>query len=203
MCAGVRKYEIADLAEKISAMHKQERVYMCDDYIGTGAGKVLDCVANTENTGCATKPSGISEIDRSAFCSWFYQLVDYLGVRRELVAIAMSCLDRFLSKATLLDRRYYKIVASASLRLTVKVHEPNSLNLLNVLPQLNKKGDFGMQHIAAMELLILRALTWLVNPPTSLWRISSASSPALRRLQCDQKYWFYFMRERYISLNWL
>lgn len=82
----------------------------------------------------------------------------------------MNVLDRFLvtieGKEVLQNRDQYQLAAMTSLYLSVKTNEPEvmSAELIATL----SRGAHSADRVEAMELRILKALTWLVNPPTTL-----------------------------------
>jgi hypothetical protein len=81
----------------------------------------------------------------------------------------MSYLDRFLSTpegtTARNDRSTYQLACMAAFYTAVKIHEPKALS-----PELVARfsnGAFTIRDIEAMEVKLLNALKWRVNPPTS------------------------------------
>lgn len=82
----------------------------------------------------------------------------------------MNLLDRFLltpeGKSVLYDRDAYQLAAMCSLYTAVKIHEPEvmSAELVSTL----SRGVHSPQDVEQMEIRLLRALGWRVNPPTAM-----------------------------------
>ena len=85
-------------------------------------------------------------------------------INREIAAISLSYLDRFLSYYSC-DRRTFKLAATSGLFLAVKLHEPRKTDLMGILSDLSR-GEFSMDDVIRMEREFLDALTWKLNPPT-------------------------------------
>lgn len=107
---------------------------------------------------------------RSTIAEWCIKIMDVCHYRRETAAIAMSMLDRFVSTTdghgALLDRRDYQLAALSAVYSAVKVHEQQAL-----APHLVAKLSHGTstkEDIENMEMRILMALKWRVNPPTAM-----------------------------------
>lgn len=84
-----------------------------------------------------------------------------------MVAIALSYIDRVLSANHCADRRTFKIIASSSLHLAMKVHFPNKWkDIGKLIPDLSQ-GDFAIGDLVSMEMEIVKSLTWLLNPATA------------------------------------
>ena len=60
----------------------------------------------------------------------------------------------------------FKLAATTTLYMAVKVLHPSKLEDLGVLSDLSR-GEFDMKDVAEMEQHILRALCWRLHPPTS------------------------------------
>lgn len=115
-------------------------------------------------------PLDVDEDCRKKMVAWSYQVVDFCKFSRESVEIAMSFLDRFMLTPSgitaLQDRSVFQLAAMASLYTAVKIHEPEAMDpkLVSSL----SRGTYSPQDIEQMELIILQALEWRVNPPTAL-----------------------------------
>merc|ERR1711937_624983 len=90
--------------------------------------------------------------------------------KRETVAIAMNCLDRFMSTSSgqeiLLDRNLYQLAAMTALYSSVKIHEQEAMDpkLVSTL----SRGVHSAEAVEAMESKMLNAIQWRVNPPTAM-----------------------------------
>lgn len=99
---------------------------------------------------------------------WCKDIAQYCGYSTEVVDIAMNCLDRFMGTADgysiLLDRSQYQLAVMTALYTTVKIHchEAMDPQLVSNLSQ----GAHSPEAVEAMEVRLLCALQWRLNPPT-------------------------------------
>ena len=119
---------------------------------------------------CSVFGQPVDAAARYSIAEWCQKIVDICKYQRETAAIAMSCLDRFVSTPegyqVLLDRRKFQLAALAALYLSCKVHEQQAL-----APHLVAKLSHGAhtkEDIEEMERKMLMALKWRVHPPTSM-----------------------------------
>lgn len=107
---------------------------------------------------------------RSKMAAWCYQVIDFCKFNRETAAIALNYLDRYMlteaGVATRQDRSEFQLVAMTCLYTAVKIHEPEAMDpkLIATL----SRGAYTTDQVEAMEMSILSALKWRVNPPTAL-----------------------------------
>jgi len=140
--------------DTIAAMRRQEDTsYQTGDFLSLAADacKFLDVDADC----------------RTMMAEWCYQVVDFCKFQRESVEIAMNFLDRYLLVDTfaLNDRATYQLAAMTSLYMAVKIHEAEAMDPATVSTL--SRGTYSANDIEDMELEILNALQWRVNPPTS------------------------------------
>jgi hypothetical protein len=115
-------------------------------------------------------PSAVTVECRNLMVAWCYQVVDYLSFRRETVEIAINILDRFCctepGRAATMDRKVFQLASMTSLYTACKIHEPEAMDpkLVSNL----SRGVYSPREVEEMESVILAALQWRVNPPTSL-----------------------------------
>ena len=104
---------------------------------------------------------------RFRMAEWCYQIVDYCKFDRQVVEVAMSCLDRFsVASPTLLrDRNRYQLASMTCLYSAIKQMEPEAMPLA-LMAKLSQ-GLFTKQQIETMELEMLQAIQWRVHPPTA------------------------------------
>lgn len=114
----------------------------------------------------ASDASRIDEFCREQICEWSYRVVDYFRIDREVVSVSLSYLDRFLCTCSC-DRSMFKLAATTTLYMAVKVFHPSKLEDLGVLSDLSR-GEFDMKDVAEVEQHILRALNWRLHPPTAV-----------------------------------
>ena len=147
-------------ADSVGAMLKQEPGYGSIDYLSmTPWQKVLQVHPTKRNT------STIDEYCREQICEWSYRVVDYFRIDREVVSVSLSYLDRFLCTCSC-DRSTFKLAATTTLYMAVKVVHPQKLGDLGILSDLSR-GEFDMRDVADMESHILESLTWKLHPPTA------------------------------------
>jgi len=106
----------------------------------------------------------IDEYCREQIVEWSFRVVDYFRIDREVVALSISFLDRFLATCRC-DRTSFKLAATTTLNLAVKLLYPCKLADLGILSDLSR-GEFDMRDVADMENHVLRALNWHLHPPT-------------------------------------
>eukprot|EP00957_Ditylum_brightwellii_P036968 2798550-Ditylum_brightwellii.AAC.1 len=108
----------------------------------------------------------VDESCREQICEWCYRVADYFRIGREVVAAAISYLDRYLSINVNCNRRTFKLAATTALYVGVKVFHPHKLGALGVLSDLSR-GEFVHEDIEEMESVMLEALDWRLHAPTA------------------------------------
>jgi len=90
--------------------------------------------------------------------------------RRETVGIGMSYLDRYLctskGRNALCNRKEYQLAAMTALYIAIKLHEPLEMET-SLLADLSR-GCYTEMEFVRMEEVMLQALEFRVNGPTSL-----------------------------------
>lgn len=159
----------------LAAMLQQEKAYRSIDYLD----QIKNLKYQREEQQAARSKGGkgrkdvssqkvVDEFCRDQIVEWKYRVMDYFKIDREIVAISMSYLDRFLSEAVhSRDRRAFKRAATASLHLAVKVHVPDKLRCIGVLSDLSR-GEFEMSDIIATEGSVSKTINWRLHPPTAI-----------------------------------
>jgi len=107
---------------------------------------------------------------RLAMARWFQGIAQHCRFSNETVEIALSCLDRFTSTPTGRkeirgNRKRYQLAAMTALYASVKVHEPEVMDLAFVSKL--SRNAFSPKDIESMEYKMLTAIRWRVNPPTT------------------------------------
>lgn len=120
---------------------------------------------------------------RSVIFEWFYKIIDHFLLDRGIVAIAMDYVDRFLllhpaAESETMTQKIYQLVAMSALYTAMKLHGGNDGGSLGTEWKLKRKtfclksfvklsrGQFEPKDILAMEIHILKTLSWKVNPVT-------------------------------------
>ena len=173
--SGTEKEELAD---NIRAMVSQESggSYTCVDYLSMTVWQqsVYQLLKKPDLASMmARHPVGNSRIDefcREQIVEWSFRVVDYFRIDREVVAVSLSFLDRFLATCRC-DRTSFKLAATTTLHLAVKLLYPCKLADLGILSDLSR-GEFDMADVCEMEEHILRSLSWKLHPPTAIAFVS-------------------------------
>jgi len=111
--------------------------------------------------------TALSENWRSKVTQWAFNVVDHFGLSREVVAVSMSLLDRYLAtRGNVCSGNLVLLTSLTTLHLAVKMHETKRIKS-SVLSGLSR-GQFDTAHIEEMEFKILSALRWKLYAPTPL-----------------------------------
>jgi Cyclin, N-terminal domain/Cyclin, C-terminal domain len=142
--------EIRD-ADHILALLDQEH---------SGKYFVGDYLSMTSKATAGSTVHNIDEYCREQICEWTFRVVDYFRIDREVASVSLSYLDRFLC-TTQCDRSSFKLAATTTLYMAVKVFYPNKLGDLGILSDLSR-GEFGM-----LDMANISSLDWKLHPPTA------------------------------------
>lgn len=156
------------MVSTLQALRRQEESgYQSHDYLHQQAQSppVVRGPLQNEN------PSAVDIDCRFRMTEWCYQIVDYCKFQRDTVAIAMSFVDRALStpagQVIVNDRNLFQLAAMTSLYTAVKIHEPEAIEP-SLIASLSR-GAFTTEQVEQMEMKLLAALQWRVNPATALF----------------------------------
>lgn len=166
---------MVDLLERIDVLLKQElTVYKTVDYLAPEYQNRLlsspnpeGAVVETSSVGTSSSSSsisGINEFWREKICEWSYQVIDHFDFSREVVSISIHFLDRFLATRAV-NKKMFQLSAMTTLFLAIKLNEPGRISMSSMIEL--SRGYFMVEQMAAMEMSILRALSWQVHPPTA------------------------------------
>jgi hypothetical protein len=158
------------VAESIQALLEQEaaRIYSCNDYLSQTIfpKNIHDLLPKDRLKVQHPGDTRIDEYCREQIVEWSFRVVDYFRIDREVVAVSLSLLDRFLAVCEC-DRSTFKLAATTTLHLAVKLLHPCKLGELGILSDLSR-GEFDMNDVACMERHILQSLQWKLHPPTPI-----------------------------------
>jgi len=145
--------------ERITAMRHQER----SGYAKRGWLQLESSEVSKDNQAV--------DIDcREKMLAWCFQIVDFCEYSRATVEIAISYIDRYLASpegiAARQDRGVFQLVCMTALYTAIKLHERIAIDT-NVFSRFSK-GVHRPEDFEAMEVKLLNALKWRVNPPTSM-----------------------------------
>jgi hypothetical protein len=153
---------MVDLVERIDTLLMQEcTVYRTEDYLAPSfqtklppspLSALLDQeIPGTVNSSTTTS-SGINEVWREKICEWSYQVIDHFDFSREVVAISVHYLDRYLSTRTV-DKRIFQLIAMTTLYLAIKLHDQGIVSMGSMIEL--SRGYFLVKQMEEMELEIL------------------------------------------------
>jgi Cyclin, N-terminal domain len=170
-----------DVLDVISAMRRQEDCgYRKVDYLNNmipqklhQRRKSLCPTFYDENTHNIESDNEFDDVDRSChlkMTAWCYQVTKFCKFDKETVEIAMSYLIRFMATTiggqALYDRSMYQLASMTCFYIAVKIHEPIAMDP-KLVANLSS-GVHSIEEVEMMESIILTALSWRLNPPTSL-----------------------------------
>jgi len=153
--------------ETIEAMRRQEDhhgYYCVTDYLSE--------LPKFDTATCSldTPPAPVDALCRSVMATWCNEIAECCNYKKETVAIAMNCLDRFMATSSgqevLLDRNLYQLASMTALYSSVKIHEAEAMD-----PKMVSRLSRGVHSAVAveeMESKMLKAIEWRVNPPTAM-----------------------------------
>jgi hypothetical protein len=159
------KIDPDDAIDFLHVMISQEKIYKCRDYLGRRGTKVQRDMFFELGEECASlEIEDIIDITcREKMCEWTYRVCDHFHSNREIVALSLSFLDRFIDRCSC-DRTAFKLASMTTLYMATKVFNAKQISISS-LAELSR-GEFEMSHLAEMERIILEALDWRLNPPT-------------------------------------
>jgi hypothetical protein len=124
------------------------------------------------NPDCLSAPGAtVTPDDRRVMCSWSYQIVDSCSVDRSVAVIGMSYLDRFMCTSSpraataLASRREYQLAVVSCLVIALKCRGGIKVGMGFVADAVCQ-GLYGADELEAMEMEVLRALTWRLSGPS-------------------------------------
>lgn len=164
------------IIDRIEAMKQQEKTYQTIDYyLSSSSSHSNDNNDHNDNNKNDNYHNSNNQ-SRYQMCDWCYQTIDQYQYKRETVQIAMSYFDRFLSttqKGTSYlpehnngSKMKYQLAMISCLYIAIKFHESITLDT-NFFVQLSN-GYYTKKQIYETEQIVLFALEWKMNPPTTI-----------------------------------
>lgn len=142
------------VAESLVVMIEKERtVYKCSGYLDP------------------REPTILTADDRMAIVDWCYGVVDHCQFSREVVAVAMDMVDRYLSipskvgDEALRDQNKFQLLSITALYVAIKVNEPVAMSS-DLFAEICH-GSYTVDEIEDMERTLLTGLSWRCNAPTA------------------------------------
>ena len=153
----------ADIEETLSTIRvmrrQEETVYATCDYLN-----------NIHEMMITGRDEPVDAACRLAMAQWCFQIVEFCNYKRETAAVCMNNLDRFLAteagETILSDRSQFQLAAMTALYTAVKIHEHEAMDP-NLVSRLSE-GIHSPEAVETMESVMLNAIQWRVNPPTSM-----------------------------------
>lgn len=147
----------------VGAMLRQEERYRTRDFL-------------RERPSCTTLSAAALDADaRSAIACWSIRVMKACHYQSDTAMIAIDYLDRFVAtdegRGALLDRRQYQVASLSCVYCAIKLHENRRLEAAVVAKLSN--GEISDIEITNMEINILHALEWRMNPPTAMLFVRS------------------------------
>jgi hypothetical protein len=181
-------YQYEGMRDQLTTMLQQEKsgTYKCVDYLSSLSssksssaslpGLVLESDSDSETT---TATNDLSSIPIDVECrikmiQWCFQVIDYAKFKRSTASIAMTLLDRFLSKhetspsakQALYCRKAYQLTCMTTLYMAIKLNEKSDVDG-SVFSELSR-DMYSEDEIVAMEMNVLSTLSWRLCGPSSL-----------------------------------
>jgi hypothetical protein len=105
---------------------------------------------------------------RGEMSAWCYSIAKQCDFQNGTVEIAISMADRYVAASTdvITDSSNFQIVCVACLYTSTKIHEERCLTS-GQMEQLSF-GRYPSKEIEEMEMQVLSAIQWRVNPPTAI-----------------------------------
>ena len=144
------------LQDSFRAMRRQaDTTYKCNNYIHRRR--------RLERNQEETSSSSIDIACREKMALWSYRIIDHFDGDREIVAISLNYLDRFLNLCSC-DRSAFKLAAITSLHLATKLFSTKYITMKSLA--LLSKGEFDEANLKEMEEILLKTLDYRLHPPT-------------------------------------
>uniref|UniRef100_A0A7S4QQU5 Cyclin-like domain-containing protein n=1 Tax=Ditylum brightwellii TaxID=49249 RepID=A0A7S4QQU5_9STRA len=164
-----------EIISQLEAMRRQESgAYACRDYFSQQRSESTECdfgmMKPMRTRWQQQQSTPLCPASRRKMIEWCYQIVDQCGFDRESVVIAISYLDRFLMTQSgvpaLHNNKTFQLVTMTCLYIAIKLFEPEVIDP-SIVSHISR-GLYTEQDIVDMEMVILSALQWRVQPPTAI-----------------------------------
>ncbi|KAL7522718.1 hypothetical protein ACHAWX_007492 [Stephanocyclus meneghinianus] len=107
---------------------------------------------------------------RTQLCEWAYHLVDHCNIDRDIVSVAFSIFDRFVSRRFDKEGVELELLALSCVYTAIKTHSCTGKLSSSSVAKLSRRSDgaqrFTVEQIEDMEFHICEIIDWHVNPPT-------------------------------------
>jgi hypothetical protein len=142
----------------VKAVLRQEQSYHVPDYL-------RQCPSSSE-LGLPLDANA-----RSTIVRWCLRVIKICQYKHDIAAIAIDYLDRYVAthqgQEALLDRRHYQLASLTCVYCAIKLHGDRPPLGPTVIAKLSN-GEISHNDVENMELKLLHALEWRMNPPTAM-----------------------------------
>ena len=168
--------EVPDVFQAFATQEDEE--YTCPDFLSQTHQKEIISNASTNPYVIQTPMyQGDQDVSGSSFTSldpemreivveWMYRVVDSFDIGREIVAQSTNNLDRYTSCCPV-TAWTYQLATVTSLYIVSKLHRLHHQLSLGYFVKISE-GKFTTNHLLDMEMKMLDALRWRVNPPVPI-----------------------------------
>jgi hypothetical protein len=101
---------------------------------------------------------------RRKVAEWLLEFVDEFGLPNDIVAVAVAYLDIFLSRRRV-NKASLQLLAMVCIFVASKFHEVDPISIAEL--QTLAEGGYTEEQIRSLELELLQAMSWNMNPTTT------------------------------------
>jgi hypothetical protein len=151
----------------IRMIHQENTTYTTRDYINRRRKRSYcnkEYSSMSSNIVYDDNDDSVDPTFRGKMCQWSYRICDHFGTNREIVSFAFSFLDRFIDQYNC-DRSGFKLAAMTSMYIATKMMNVKILQIASLVEMCH--GEFQAHQFLQMERIILSALEFRMNPPTT------------------------------------
>ncbi len=144
--------EICSLVETIQIMRERESDYSVSDYL--------------HQPSMLAYHEPVDMTCRSQMIEWIVSIIDHCKFSKITASITINYVDRFLmtTEWALVDRSAFQLAFITCLYIAIKIHEPTVLSVESIVSLI--RNVYTKKQIESMEILILSANQWRMNPST-------------------------------------
>mmetsp|Transcript_12069 Transcript_12069/g.18121 ORF Transcript_12069/g.18121 Transcript_12069/m.18121 type:complete len:311 (+) Transcript_12069:282-1214(+) len=178
-CFSYPKAQLHEVQDTFQAFATQEdEAYTCPDFLSKTHQKELISNASTnpylihtplyQGDQDVSGPSyySLTPGRRETIVEWKYRVVDSFDIDRKIVAQSTNNLDRYTSRCPV-TAWTYQLATVTSLYIVAKLHKLHKQLSLAYFVKISG-GKFTANNLQDMELKMLEALGWRLNPPVPI-----------------------------------
>ena len=112
--------------------------------------------------------SNLTWLMRAILVDWMMEVCMEFSLKRESFYLALSLVDRFLSKSGVIPKVKFQLIGVTSMYIACKIEEIHPPKV----SEFSRSADYGYKNeqILCTEQEILKVLKWYINPPTTyMW----------------------------------